>query len=308
MELIAELRNRYKKGSTTFRLIFINTAVFLLVSILALIFFLFNIGDSEKFTITNWVSLPADMKLLLYRPWTLITYMFLHRDFMHILFNMLWLFWFGNIFLSYFTSRQMTSLYILGGLTGAAFYIGAYNLFPVFEPVVSASFLLGASASVYAIVIAISAYIPDYSIGLLFLGRIKLKYIALIVIIIDLASIPQGNAGGHISHLGGALFGFLFAVSIKRGKDITKIFSDIMDAIFTLLKPSPKMKVHANKYKQKQNPSASGKDTKSQSDQEYNRMKAQKQAVIDKILDKISKSGYESLTKEEKETLFNAGK
>jgi len=193
MDVILEIKKRYKNGGIIFRLIFINTIVFLLINLIALIFFLFSIGDTERFTLINWLAVPADLHVLLYRPWTILSYMFLHQDFLHILFNMLWLFWFGNIFLEYLDSKRLLSVYLLGGISGAILYIGAYNLFPAFEPVIAGSIALGASASVYAIVVGISAYTPEYSIGLLFLGRIKLKYIALIVVVIDLLSIPKGN-------------------------------------------------------------------------------------------------------------------
>jgi len=308
MDVILEIKKHYKNGGIIFRLIFINVAVFILINLIALIFFLFSIGNTEKFTFIDWLAVPADMHLLLFRPWTLITYMFLHQDFLHILFNMLWLFWFGRIFLEYLDPKKLLSVYLLGGISGAALYIASYNLFPVFEPMIAGSIALGASASVYAIVVGISAFAPDYSIGLLFLGRVKLKYIAIFVVVLDLLSIPKGNAGGHIAHLGGALFGVLFAIRLKKGNDITKGFSSLLDSFQSMFKSSPKMKVTSNKYAKTQKPTSDSQSKKTQSDKEYNKKKAINQAEIDRILDKISKNGYESLTKEEKDTLFDMSK
>ncbi len=308
MDVITELKKRYKSGGVIFRLIFINTAVFLIINIVALVFFLFGIGNPERFTLLEWLAVPADTRVLMFRPWTIITYMFLHQDFLHILFNMLWLFWFGNIFLEYLNPKRLLSVYLLGGISGAALYIGTFNLFPVFQPMIAGSIALGASASVYAIVIAISAYVPNYSIGLLFLGQIKLKYIALVVIVLDLLSIAKGNAGGHIAHLGGALFGFIFAFSLKKGFDITNIFTAFMDGLFSMFKPRPKLKVTSSKYTKSQKPSAGTQSRQASSDMNYNKNKANNQAEIDRILDKISKNGYENLTKEEKDTLFDMSK
>jgi membrane associated rhomboid family serine protease len=253
-----------------------------------------------------WV--PADLESLLYKPWTLVTYMFLHYDFLHILFNMLWLFWFGQLFIQFIIPKRMLSVYLLGGLSGALLYIVAFNLIPAFQPPVPGSIALGASASVYAIVVAVCAYIPDYSIGLLLIGRVKLKYIAIVVVVIDVLSISGSNAGGHIAHLGGALFGFLFAIRLKKGKDITKGFAATMDWLFSMFKSRPKMRVTSSKYRKSQRPSSGASDTRAQSDMQYNKKKKATQAEIDRILDKISKNGYDSLTKEEKDTLFDMSK
>ena len=154
---------------------------------------------------------------------------------------MLWLFWFGQLFMQFIIPKRLLSVYLLGGLSGAVLYIAAFNLIPVFQPLVPVSIALGASASVYAIVIATSAYVPDYSIGLLFIGRVKLKYIAIVIIVIDILSISGGNAGGHIAHLGGAIFGYLFAIRLKKGKDITKGFAVTMDYLFSLFNQFSKL-------------------------------------------------------------------
>ncbi len=304
MDIINELKRRYKNGSIVFKLIFINVAAFVLVGILNLFSFFGVPGLATE----KWLAVPADLESLLYKPWTLITYMFLHYDFLHILFNMLWLFWFGQLFMQFIIPKRMLSVYLLGGFSGALLYIVAFNLIPAFQPSVPISIALGASASVYAIVVAVCAYAPEHSIGLLFIGRIKLKYIALVVVLIDILSISKGNAGGHIAHLGGALFGYYFAVRLKKGKDVTKGFAATMDWLFSMFKRRPKMKVTSSKFRGKQKPSSGTASVKAESDMEYNKKKKASQAEIDRILDKISKKGYDSLTKEEKDTLFDMSK
>jgi hypothetical protein len=229
---------------------------------------------------------------LLHRPWGVVTYMFLHFEFFHILFNLLWLYWFGRIFMKYLTEKQLLSTYILGGISGAVLFVLAYNLFPGLKFESELAQALGASASVTAIVIAISFYAPDYSVYIPFLGPVKIKYLALVFILTDILQIASANAGGHIAHLGGAIYGFLFATQMKKGKDSGKFFDKIMDFLAVLFKPRSKMKVTYRK------------DARKMNDLEYNKFKAYNQQEIDRILDKIAKSGYDSLSKSEKETLF----
>jgi len=287
MGIADELKQSFKSGNTLIKLLYINIAVFLAVKIIGVIFFL--LSAEQTFSIANWLAVPADFSNLILKPWTIFTYMFLHVDFFHILFNMLWLYWFGVLFLSYFDEKKLLSLYLTGGLAGAALYILAFNIFPAFSEVLPVSFALGASASVIAIVIAVSVHAPDHTIHLLFLGPVKLKYIALVTIAIDILSIASSNAGGHIAHLGGALYGYLFVQQYKKGKNINKGFDRFMDKLFSLFKPKPKFKVT---YK------------RPMTDIEYNKEKIKKQKDVDQILDKIAKSGYDSLTKKEKEILF----
>jgi membrane associated rhomboid family serine protease len=295
MGIIDEIKNSFKSGNSLIKLIYINLAVFLAVKIISVFFFLAS--TSQPFSLVRWLAVPADLHNLLYRPWTIFTYMFLHEGFLHILFNMLWLYWFGQIFLHYFDDKKLLSVYLVGGLSGAALYILSFNIFPVFEQITPVSFALGASASVIAIVIATSVYAPNYKINLLFIGPVALKYIALVTIILDVLSIASSNAGGHIAHLGGALFGYLYIVQLKKGKNITRGFDRFMDKIFSIFKPRPKIKVT---YKRPM--------TDRERDIEFNKAQAAKQEDIDKILDKIAKSGYNSLTKKEKEILFKNGK
>jgi membrane associated rhomboid family serine protease len=299
-----EIKDSYKNGTALTKLIYINLAVFILVKLIFVFFILFvpSVGDFQvkkvffEQNILKFLMLPASLSALASRPWGVISYMFLHFEFLHILFNLLWLFWFGRIFLKYLTERQLLSTYLLGGISGAFLFVLAYNIFPGLVHEVDAAQALGASASVTAIVIAISYYAPNYTVTIPFIGEVKIKYIAIFFIITDLMQIASINAGGHIAHLGGAIFGFLFASQLKKGKDIASFFGKIMDGIANLFKPRNKMKVTYKK-------AATRKD-----DLEYNRMKAIQQKEIDRILDKIAKSGYDSLSKSEKETLFKMSK
>ena len=277
------------------RIVLINLGVFLVIKIIGAFLFLFQQVEINN-ELLNLFALPADTAVLLKRPWTLISYMFLHYEFFHILFNMLWLFWFGKIFLEYLDQKKLLSAYVLGGISGGIFYILCYNLFPVFEAAVPQSIAMGASAAVLAVVATIAVYSPDYKIRLFFVGAVKIKYIALASIAIDILSIQSGNAGGHLAHLGGAMFGLLYGYQLRKGKDIASGFNRFMDKVFTIFKPRTKLHV---KYK---------RPTKAETDIEYNGRKVGEQSEIDKLLDKISKSGYSALTKEEKELLFRSSK
>jgi membrane associated rhomboid family serine protease len=292
MAIIDEIKESFKKGSVLTRLIYINLAVFVTVKLIQVLFFLFNFGEAGTLVI-GWLAVPASLSELLSRPWTIFTYMFLHEGFLHILFNILWLYWFGRIFLEYLDGRKLLGVYILGGLAGAALYILAFNLFPAFEQILPVSRALGASAAVLAVVISISVYVPNYTIYLLFLGPVKLKYIAAFMIVLDIISISGSNAGGHIAHLGGAIFGWFFIMQYKKGRDITRGINDLVIRSSGLFQRKSKLKVEYRKTK---------------NDYEYNKQKVMKQQHIDDILDKISKSGYESLTREEKEILFKVSK
>jgi len=289
-----EIRKMFNQGTTLTKLILINLGVFLILKLLSVFFYLFQNSLADS-TILNFLALPADISVLAKRPWTILSYMFLHEGFFHILFNMLWLFWFGKIFLEYLDQKKLLSIYLLGGISGGALFILAYNLIPLFQPSYPYSIALGASAAVMAIVFTISFYVPNYSMNLMFIGPVKLKYIALATIVIDVLSIQGDNAGGHIAHLGGALFGFIYASQMKKGKDISRGFNRLMDWVVSVFKPRPKLKVE---YKR---PAG-----KTETDIEFNTRKGNEQKEIDRILEKISKSGYEALTKQEKEVLFRS--
>lgn len=283
-----DIKNTFRKGTNLTRLIYINAAVFLIISSAAIVGFLLKNPAVASKTL-NLFAIPASLNALLVKPWTLITYMFTHKDIWHILFNMLWLYWFGRIFLEYLDQRKLVAVYLLGGICGAVVYVFSFNIFPAFTGIVNESVAIGASASVMAIVIAIAAYVPDYTVQLFLFGRIKIKYMALAIFVLTSLMDFQANSGGKLAHIGGALFGYLYTLNLKKGHDIGKGFNRIIDFFATLFKPRKKLKVT---YK------------KPASDYDYNKIKADHQAKINLILDKISKGGYDSLTKEEKDTLF----
>lgn len=290
----SEIKRAFKDGSSLNKFLIINLGIFVVIKLFSLFILLFKLGFNTKQWVLSWLAVPASLPVLLYKPWTLFTYMFLHLDFFHILFNMLMLFWFGRIFTEYLGNKKFISTYILGGLAGALLYILAFNLFPAFEEVIPSAQALGASASVLAILVAVATYVPNYTMHMILLGPVRLKYIAIVLVVIDLLSIESGNPGGHIAHIGGALFGFFYIKQIQKGRNIAGWFDKIIGFLAGFFKPQSKIKVVHNKRRK--------------SDEEFNTEKRIKQERIDNILDKISKSGYESLTKEEKEILFDMSK
>jgi len=288
MNIIDEIKASFNFGSNLVKLIYINLSVFILAIVIELFAFLFQIENVENY-ILNFFAVPAGLTTLLFRPWTIISYMFLHVDFLHVLFNILWLYWFGSIFLKFLSEKQLLTVYLLGGIFGAVFYIAAFNLFPVFAEVKAISNCRGASASVMAIVVATTVIAPNYHVYIPFLNQVKIKYIAIIFIVLDLMQIPISNSGGHIAHIGGMVLGFLYVRNFQQGKDFGRRFDILLYKFFSLFIKRKKMKVS---YK------------RPVSDMEYNAQRAKKQEKIDVVLDKIAKSGYESLTKEEKDLLF----
>jgi len=269
-------------------------AVFILTTLAEVILQLFNRSLGGVF---EWLELPASLSRFIIQPWSVLTYMFMHAGILHILFNMLWLYWFGALFLNFFSAKHLRGVYILGGICGGVLYMAAYNIFPYFRPMTEYSFMLGASASVLAIVAAAAYREPNYPIRLFLFGTMRLKYLALIAIGMDLLFITSNNAGGHIAHLGGALAGLWFAASLSKGTDITAWLNKALDAVAALFsfKPrKPRMKVRYGSDRQK--------------DYDYNARKKAQSDEIDRILDKLKKSGYENLTTEEKKSLFDASK
>ena len=275
--IITDLKESFRRGTIYIQLIYINVGVFILTTLTEVILQLFNRSLGGAF---EWLELPASLPRFITQPWSILTYMFMHAGVMHILFNMLWLYWFGALFLSLFSAKHLRGVYILGGICGGLLYMAAYNIFPYFRPMTEYSYRE-----------------PNYPIRLFLFGTIRLKYLALIVIGTDLLFITSSNAGGHIAHLGGALAGLWFAASLSKGADITAWINKSLDAVSSLFssKPrKPKMKVHYGTDKQK--------------DYNYNARKKAQSDEIDRILDKLKKSGYESLTTEEKKSLFDASK
>ncbi|MRT17398.1 rhomboid family intramembrane serine protease [Vitellibacter sp. q18] len=284
------LSYKYKTANILVKLIVINALVFLAVRLGA-----FFMGVSQQY-FSRWFVLSDDFELLLFRPWTLVSYGFLHFGFFHILFNMLWLYWFGQMVLNLFSGRRLLTLYILGAAVGGLLFVLAYNFFPVFAQ--HRGFLIGASGAVTAIMIFMATYSPNTEVRI-FTFNLKLWHIALFLFLFDLVRIPSsGNAGGLMAHVGGALFGYVYAVQLAKGNDIGKWFENFMDWVANLFKPrakKPFKKVHRTTQ-----PVPRRSTSKAE--------KSENQKKVDSILDKIGKSGYESLTKEEKDFLFKAGK
>jgi membrane associated rhomboid family serine protease len=262
-------------------LIGINVGVYLLVNVFSTLErFIFQSDSIGQYS-QEYLLLPSYLPKLLIRFWTPVTYMFMHAGVFHILFNMLWLYWMGQIFQEYLGNKRIIGVYLMGGLAGAFLFVVSYNLFPFFTQsgLNVRSVVVGASASVMAIIVATATLLPDYTISLMFIGPVKLKWIAIFYVVIDFFGIVGLNAGGEIAHLGGAAFGYIYIKQLQKGNDWTKI-----GKIFS---PKPKLKVAAKNYEKR----SAG---------------LPRQEEIDRILDKISQSGYSSLSKVEKEILFRA--
>lgn len=296
MDIWGEIKQTFKQGSVITRLIYINIAVFLLVRIAMVFLDLLKV----EFSIIEWLALPSNIDTLLTRPWTLITYMFLHINVIHILFNLLWLYWFGKIFMNYFDEKKLLGTYFLGGITGGVLYILAYNVFPVFENIAQSGVLLGASASIIAIVVATAVYSPNYALQLFpisaFIGPVKIIWIAAITVLLSFIDMAGNNGGGNIAHIGGAIWGFLYIKQLKKGNDFMKRFNNWLFSIEKLFQRKNKMRVSYRR-----------ESAQRMSDWDYNKKKKIEKENINEILDKIGKSGYDSLSKREKEILFRMG-
>lgn len=284
------------------RLILINCLVFVFMGLIRVFMTLFNVPLSYN-PISEALSLHAWLPTLMRQPWSIVTYMFMHGGVFHLLFNMLWLYWFGKLFLNYFSSKHLRGLYILGGLCGGLLYIISYNIFPYFELARIQAAMVGASASVLAIVVATAVRQPEMPVQFLFIGSVRLKYVALFMIVIDLMLMTSDNAGGHIAHLGGAISGYWFAAGLAKGHDATKYINNVIDFIdklfsgrlnlFSRKQQKPKMKVHYGERQQQY---------------DYNARKKANEDEINQILEKLRKSGYSSLSEEEKKKLFDASR
>ena len=291
--ILEEIKQNFKNGSYLTRLIYINAGVFLIVKLLSVI--LGATGYSNIWI--SYLELPAFFQTLLKQPWSIITYMFMHHDFIHLIFNLLTLYWFGKIFLDYFNQKQLVGLYLLGGIGGAIFYLAAFNISNTFNANIFFSYLLGASASVMAIIFALVRYCPNQEIHLALIGPVKLKYLGIAMLVLDVIGTTSVNAGGSISHIGGAVTGYLFAqFMINSGKDITEPINRVIGWVNDLFKQNkkPKFTVHRNTSKTDEEWNMENKNRKRENNEE-----------IDRILEKIKKSGYANLSDEEKKRLFD---
>jgi membrane associated rhomboid family serine protease len=304
MGLMDELRQQWRTGGALIRLVLVNALVFVALLLMHLVLIPIA-GDrmiadvwSEVY-VMHWLQSTYVWGDLLFRPWTVITYMFVHLDFFHVFFNMLMLWFSGRLFMDLLGGKRLVGNYLLGGLAGWLFYALAYNYIPGIRGQGDGSDILGASASVMAVFIGIAAYRPDMVVNLLIFGAVRLKWIALIYLVLDLVSIRQGNnSGGHLAHVGGALYGYLAATQLKKGSDWSGAFMDQLQRIGSLFtrRKGPRLRVEKMDRRK----------VRVLQDSDFNATKRAKEERVNAILDKISRSGYDSLSKEEKDFLFRA--
>ncbi|WP_395048229.1 rhomboid family intramembrane serine protease [Flavobacterium sp.] len=294
MNIFDDLKLQYKNGDMATKLIFWNLLLFAIPEIVFAVLQLFHI----EINYFNYVALSNHFSDLVLQPWTIISYSFFHSGFLHLLFNMIMLHFSGRLFVTFFTQKQLFGLYVLGGIFAGIVYLVCYTFLPSLSN--QNTLLVGASASIMAILFATMTYQPFMEIRLVLLGSVKLWYIAILYLVVDLIQLPLENTGGHLSHLGGALFGFVYIKLLQNGTDLTRGFNTIIDWFANLFSPkkaTPFKKVYRNPKSANATKTASKIITKDKTQQQ-----------IDEILDKISKSGYDSLTADEKEFLFKAGK
>lgn len=295
--MFENLYKKYQGADVVGKFIFVNVALYVLLLFIGVFSVLFNAGTLSA-DVLSFVELPASLELLLVRPWTVFTYMFIHAGLWHILWNMFALYFFGRIFLNFYSVRHFVGIYILGGLFGALFFVLAYNLFPYFGPYLPFSRLVGASAAVLAIVVAAAVRSPQYRINLMFVGSVKLSTFALVVVAMSFLMLSGENAGGNFAHLGGAFAGWLVADMLNKGKDLTLVVNrpiDWMSSLLTRLRTPRKKKTNFTYTR-------GGRSA----DYEYNARKKADEAEVDRILEKVKKGGYASLSEEEKRRLFEA--
>lgn len=272
IDFTKQFREEFMRKDMLSRIISINVGVFIILLTNTALLFLLGV----KNPLVEFLSVPAQFELLKERPWGIVTYMFIHKGFFHLLFNMILLYWVGKYFIHYFSQKLLLTTYIAGGIGGGILYMLAFSYLPSFAHTNPNSYAIGASASVMAVFFAVTFYDPSRTLYLLFLGRIKMMHLALGFIVLDILMLPNGNAGGHISHIGGALVGMALGVWKKRQSS----------TIFSRANGQPKYSYDK--------------------DYSYNTQKKVEEDEINSILDKISKSGYESLSTEERKKLFKS--
>lgn len=287
--ILDDLKIQFRTGDVTTKLIFWNIALFVVpyIAVAILTLLMVNVG------FLDYVSLSSDPHDLLWKPWSMVTYMFFHAGLWHLVFNMVMLHFAGRIFHTFFTQKQMLGLYLLGGIVAGILYILCYMFFPALVNIDTS--LVGASGAIMAILFATVTYSPKMDIRLLLFGNVKLWHIAIVLVVIDLLQVSVSNTGGHLAHLGGAFFGYIYIKQLQSGRDMANWIGNLLD-FFGRKKRTPFKKVHKN-YSRPEAKSTSKIVTKDKTQQQ-----------IDEILDKISRSGYDSLTAAEKEFLFRAGK
>lgn len=286
MSIWEDVKMQYRLGGITQKIIYWNVALFAIPFAIKGILFLFQIS----FPFETWFALSSNPLELIWRPWSLLTYGFFHAGFFHLLFNLLVFHFAAQIFTTYFTQKQLLNHYLVSILFAGAFYLISYQIFPALSN--HQSLMVGASGAVMSVLIAVAVFQPMMQVRLLLIGTVKLWQIALVLFLLDLMKLASDNTGGHLTHLGGTLYGYWFASQIKNGTDINAWFGKLMDGILNFSWKKSNQKNHLKTIKNNKVSSSSKPNIN------------QQQAKIDAILDKISKSGYDSLSKEEKEFLF----
>jgi membrane associated rhomboid family serine protease len=286
-DIVENIKAIYNRGGMFLKLLFINVAIFVVLNVF--------IGGLMQFDLLNWFSFDSILLDNLTKPWSILSYMFIHANFMHILFNMMILFFVGGIFEQLLGAKKVLSTYILGGLGGALLFIITQNIFPLLINS-GASTLLGASAAVMALFVGLAAYRPNMEMALFGVFKVKLFILAIIYVALDLLRVGDPDGVAHFAHLGGAAWGYYMGSQLKKGKDVSAWFDNWIDVILALFKPKSKMKVTYSKNKKTKPP---------RDDYAYNAQKQSNQQKLDAILDKIKVGGYETLSSAEKEFLAN---
>ena len=284
-----QLAYRFKQLNQAEKLILVNVACFVMPLFIRTVFYLFNIPSG---VFVGWFELSADWGDLIFKPWTILTYSFMHSGFFHLFWNMYLLYFTSRLFLNIFPARTFFNVYFLGVILGGITFLISYSIFPAFQN--SSPIMVGASAGVMATFIFIANYSPDLEVRLIFFN-VKLRYLAIAFILLDIIQIPYGNAGGHLAHLGGAALGYFYFLRLNQGTDIGLPLEELSNRLLNLFKKQSNLKTV---YKDKSNAASKKKESNEDLDQQK----------IDAILDKISKSGYDSLSQKEKDFLFRAGK
>jgi membrane associated rhomboid family serine protease len=325
-----DLKFQFQKGNMVIKLIFVNVTIHFLITLAYIPFYLIFGKNATGLTETyygffsEWFYLPSDLSKLVFRPWTVLTYMFLHSSVLHLFFNMLMLYWFGKIMGDLINNTRVLPIYLMAGLFGGLLFVSAYNIFPVFDGYKPP--ILGASASVMGIVIATATLNPKGVFYVFLLGEIQLRYIALALFLLDIISIPDGNAGGRIAHIGGAIMGWYFVIALRSGLDFSKPINKV---IYFISKPFQRNTLIHNSYKKESKPVYKVEPQPAQTNvyanntvakphakedfnpifkgysrnfvQEYQHLTPQ--GCVDAILDKIRKNGFNSISNEEKSFL-----
>jgi len=295
------LKNAFnRRDNSLYKLMAINLIAFFILLISRVVLTLSGFGEVYKEGL-KWIMMPASLSTLAKQPWSIFTYFFLHEGLFHILFNLLFLYYFGLLVHQYLGSRKLTNLYILGGVFGAGFYVLMYNIAPYFSGAVDTSLMLGASAGVFAVVVGAATLAPQTTFVLLLLGPVKIVYIAAFYVLLSFANSIGENAGGEIAHLGGAMLGFGYIFLLRKGWDLGIPIQKV-GLFFENLGNR-----RAPKVSYRRASSTTTGNTKSEGAKQVNR-ESLTQEEVDKILDKIADKGYDGLTKEEKRKLFEYSK